>query len=129
RGLLARSKLGRWLGDGERAVQDLTEVLDIAERGSMRLHECDAHLEWARYCVSTGDMDGARTHAAAARTLIASTGYARRYNELQALSSALSENAGSQRFLTRLEKDNRDEVEQTIEVVLVPAAERSSTFE
>lgn len=34
------------------ATEDLAEALEIAERGGMRLHECDAHLEWARQLVN-----------------------------------------------------------------------------
>lgn len=128
RGLLARARLGRWLGESERAIQDLTEALDIAERGSMRLHECDAHLEWARYHVSVEDMDGARRHAASARALIVNTGYARRNSELHALSSALSGKTGAHGFLTRLKTSESEAVEQTIEMLLVPLAERSLQF-
>lgn len=128
RGLLARARLSRWLGESERAVQDLTEALYIAERGSMRLHECDAHLEWARYCMSIGNMDGARPHAASARALILNIGYARRNAELEALSSALSGEASSPRLLTRLKSNDSDPVEQTIEMMLVPAAQRFPQF-
>jgi tetratricopeptide (TPR) repeat protein len=128
RGLLARARLGRWLGEGERAIQDLTETLDIAERGGMRLHQCDAHLEWARYQVSIGDIDGARLHAASARTLIISTGYARRNPELDALSSPLSGGASSPGLLTLLRTNDRDAVEQTIEMALVPPTQHSLKF-
>jgi hypothetical protein len=40
----------RFRSDFAGAAEDLTEVLEIAERGPMRLHECDAHLEWTRLC-------------------------------------------------------------------------------
>jgi tetratricopeptide (TPR) repeat protein len=122
RGLLARAKLGRWLGDRDRAVQDLTEALDIAERGSMRLHECDAHLEWARYHVSTEDMDAARAHVATAKALIASTGYARRKAELAALSLALSSgNTAARRVFTRVANDDQDMAERATEMAYNPA--------
>jgi hypothetical protein len=50
RGLLARAALRRFRSDFSGAAADLTEALEIAERGPMRLHERDAHLEWARLC-------------------------------------------------------------------------------
>ncbi len=57
----------------------------------MRLHECDAHLEWARLRWSAGDLDGARRHLDAARALVASTGYRRREREVEELARALAE--------------------------------------
>jgi tetratricopeptide (TPR) repeat protein len=129
RGLLARARLGRWLGDRERVVQDLTEALDIAERGSMRLHECDAHLEWARYHVSIEDMGAARAHVTTAKALIVSTGYARRQAELAALSSALSSGESeARRVLARLANTNWDMAEKTLEMACIPASAQSSTI-
>jgi tetratricopeptide (TPR) repeat protein len=119
RGLLARARLGRWLGDRERVVQDLTEALDVAERGSMQLHACDAHLEWARYHVSLGDVDAARPHVTSAMVLVASTGYGRRQAELDALLAAVSPGAGPLRFLARRAHDD-DAVAQTLEIAYAP---------
>ena len=48
RGLLARAALHRLTPDPAAAARDLAEALEIAERGSMRLHEADAHLELTR---------------------------------------------------------------------------------
>ncbi|HEX3529664.1 MAG TPA: tetratricopeptide repeat protein [Thermoanaerobaculia bacterium] len=82
RGLLARAALRRFRSDFTGAAADLTEALEIAERGSMLLHECDAHLEWARLCRDQGDVAAARRHVARARVLVKETGYGRREREV-----------------------------------------------
>jgi tetratricopeptide (TPR) repeat protein len=83
RSLLARSALRRLRGDLTGAEADLTEALEITERGSMRLLECDAHLEWARLCRQLGDRDGLERHVARARRLVEETGYGRRRREVE----------------------------------------------
>jgi tetratricopeptide (TPR) repeat protein len=81
--LLARASW-RWLrGNFPAAEADLSEALEIAERGSMRLFECDAHLEWARLCRQRGDRDGLERHVARARKLVEETGYGRRRREVE----------------------------------------------
>jgi hypothetical protein len=82
RALLARAALRRFRGDFPGAAVDLTEALEIAERGPMRLFECDAHLEWARLCRVQADLAAARLHVARARVLVEETGYARRAREV-----------------------------------------------
>jgi tetratricopeptide (TPR) repeat protein len=82
RGLLARAALWRLQSDFTAAAADLTEALEIAERGPMRLHECDAHLEWARLYRDQGDLAAARRHAARARKLVDETRYGRREREV-----------------------------------------------
>jgi tetratricopeptide (TPR) repeat protein len=82
RGLLARAALRRFRTDFDLATADLAEALEIAERGPMRLHECDAHLEWARLCRDQGDLAAARRHLARARELVRETGYGRREREV-----------------------------------------------
>ncbi|HEV7787310.1 MAG TPA: hypothetical protein VGQ28_18350, partial [Thermoanaerobaculia bacterium] len=89
RGLLARATLRRFRSDFPGATEDLTEALEIAERGSMRLHECDAHFEWARLCRDQGDADAARRHVARARELVNETGYGRREREVRWLEETL----------------------------------------
>jgi tetratricopeptide (TPR) repeat protein len=89
RGLLARAALRRFRTDLAGAAADLTEALEIAERGPMRLHECDAHLEWARLCRDQGDLDAARRHVARARVLVKETGYGRREREVGWLEGVL----------------------------------------
>jgi hypothetical protein len=83
RGLLARSALRRLRGDLAGAEAEVSEVLEIAERGSMRIHECDAHLEWARLCRQRGDRAGQQEHVARARKLVEETGYGRRGREVE----------------------------------------------
>jgi len=90
RGLLARATLYRFQGDEAAAEADLAEALEIAERGSMKLHECDAHLEWARLRFSLGDLSGARDHLDKARALVTATGYHRRDREVRELEEALN---------------------------------------
>jgi tetratricopeptide (TPR) repeat protein len=89
RGLLFRCALRRSRDDLGGAEADLSEALEIAERGSMRLHECDAHLEWARLCRQRGDRDGQQEHVARARKLVEETGYGRREREVRWLEGLL----------------------------------------
>jgi tetratricopeptide (TPR) repeat protein len=89
RGLLARAALRRFRSDFPGAAADLTETLEIAERGPMRLHECDAHLEWARLCRDQGDLVAARRSVARARELVEETGYGRRVREVRWLEGVL----------------------------------------
>jgi tetratricopeptide (TPR) repeat protein len=88
-GLLARAALRRFQFHFPAAAADLTEALEIAERGQMRLHECDAHLEWARLCRDQGDLAAARRHVALARVLVNETGYGRREREVRWLEETL----------------------------------------
>jgi tetratricopeptide (TPR) repeat protein len=80
-GLLARAALRRVVGNVAGARADLTEAQEIAERGRMRRHACDAHLEWARLCRALGDGEGEKKHRAQARALVEATGYERRRAE------------------------------------------------
>jgi len=83
RGLLARAAFHRLRGDLAGAAADLAEAVEIAERGGMRLHLCDAHLERARLALRQGDPEVARRHVALARQLVAETGYGRREREVR----------------------------------------------
>ena len=92
RGLLARATLHRTHGAFERAQRDLDEAMTIAARGGMRLHETDAHLEYARLYLAIADLgglDAAREHLAKAKVLVADTGYHRRDEEVTALEAQL----------------------------------------
>jgi tetratricopeptide (TPR) repeat protein len=82
RGLLARAAFRRLRGDLAGAKSDLDEALEIAERDSMRLHACDAHLELARLDLQQGDTEAARRHVEAARKIVEETGYGRRAREV-----------------------------------------------
>ena len=90
RGLLARAALRRLAGDPEGAAADLREAQEIAERGSMRLHEADAHLEWTRLHLATGDPAEARRHLDRARDLVQECGYGRREREVTWLEGRLA---------------------------------------
>jgi len=83
RGLLARAAYRRLCRDFDAAEADLTEALEIAERGPMRLHECDAHLELFRLRRDQGRSEEARRHLERARVLVAETGYLRRAREVE----------------------------------------------
>jgi hypothetical protein len=48
----------------------------------MRLHACDAHLEWTRLCLQQVDGEAARRHVGAARKIVDETGYGRRAREV-----------------------------------------------
>jgi tetratricopeptide (TPR) repeat protein len=89
RGLLARAALRRLRDSPDDAASDLGEAQEIAERGHMRLHEADVHLEWTRLSMQTGDLDDARRHLERARELVASTGYGRREREVAYLERRL----------------------------------------
>jgi tetratricopeptide (TPR) repeat protein len=89
-GLLARAALRRFRSDFAGAAADLAEALEIAERGRMRLHEHDAHLEWARLCRDQGDLAAARRHVARARVLVNETGCGRREREVRWLEKNLT---------------------------------------
>ncbi len=81
-GLLARAAFRRLRDDLAGAKADLEEALEIAERGSMRLHACDAHLEGARLCLQQGEAEAARGHVGVARKIVKKTGYGRREREV-----------------------------------------------
>lgn len=89
-GLHARAALRRSRSDFAGATADLAEALEIAERGSMRLHECDAHIERTRLDLQRGDTAAARIHLARARKLVDETGYGRREREVAYLERRLA---------------------------------------
>jgi tetratricopeptide (TPR) repeat protein len=93
-GLLGRATFRRFRGDLTGVAADLTEALEIAERDSMRLHECDAHLEWARLCLQQGNAKAARVHVAKARKIVNETGYRRREREVGWLERRLAGEEG-----------------------------------
>lgn len=61
-GLLVRAEVSRAIGDWQTAVEDLDEVLEIAEPGPMRLHMADAALERTRLCLARIDADAPLNH-------------------------------------------------------------------
>jgi hypothetical protein len=97
RGFLVRAAFHRLRGDLAGAAVDLAEALEIAERGGMRLHLCDAHLEGARLARGQGDEAAARRHLALARQLVAETGYGRREREVRWLEGEIGGGGGPAR--------------------------------
>ncbi len=89
RGLLARAALWRCMEDPAKARRDLDEALTIATRCGMRLHEADAHLEYARLHLAEGGSAAAREHLAKAKAIVADTGYRRRAPEVVELEESL----------------------------------------
>ena len=85
RGLLARAGLHRVRGALDRAERDLAEVMEIATRGQMLLHQADAHIEYARLYFAMGDAAKARDHLATAKAMVAEMGYGRRVPEIEEL--------------------------------------------
>jgi len=90
-GFLARAEYFVRVGDLSRARADLDEAYEIATRGGMRLHECDAHLGYARLAVAEKDYKIAKEHLAKARGLVDETGYRRRERELEELGRLIKE--------------------------------------
>ena len=83
RGLLSRAGYYRFQRSWERARGDLEEVREIAERGEMKLHLADYHLESARVCLNEGRKGDAKGHYEEAKALIEECGYHRRDEELK----------------------------------------------
>ncbi len=61
----------------------------IATRSGMRLHECDAHLEYARLALAEGRPDAARVNLKSAEALVSECGYHRRDGEVAELKEEL----------------------------------------
>jgi tetratricopeptide (TPR) repeat protein len=89
RGLLAFAALHRLTGDHHLARHDLDEALQIAARGSMRLHEADCHLESARLSLATGDRASARKAWETAKAMVEEMGYHRRDEEVKEIERQL----------------------------------------
>jgi len=88
-GLLARAAFFREVEEYERSRRDLDEVMRLSVRCGMRLHECDAHLEYARLEIKQGQPDAARDHVKSAAKLVEDCGYHRRDGELLELKEEL----------------------------------------
>lgn len=82
-GILARAECYRVTNDFEHAHHDLREVMTIATRGEMRLHEADCHLQYARLYLAEGDQGKAREELVKAEAMINDMGYRRRDPEVQ----------------------------------------------
>ncbi len=64
------------------AQADLDEAREIAERGGMRLHLCDVHLEGTRQHLASGGVGEARRRLGEAKGLVEACGYGRRAGEV-----------------------------------------------
>ena len=90
RGLLARAALFREVGAFTKSRKDLEEAMRIAERGGMRLFQCDAHLGYARLALAEGGSQAdARASLDKAEALVRETGYHRRDKDVAALKEEL----------------------------------------
>ncbi|MCP4353148.1 MAG: hypothetical protein GY795_47460 [Desulfobacterales bacterium] len=89
RGLLARSALYRAQQKFSKAWNDLKEVLEIAERGSMGIHLADYHLEATRLHLSQDQAEQALDHLEEAEAMIKKMGYGRRKAEIEELNASL----------------------------------------
>jgi len=89
RGLLARAVFSRVTQAYEQARRDIAEVMRIATRSGMLLHECDAHLEYARLSIAEGNSDNAVPHFKSATALVTDCGYHRRDGEVADLKETL----------------------------------------
>ena len=91
RGLLARAAFFREIAEYEKSYRDLDEVKRIAKRSGMQLHECDAHLEYARLALAESEHDDAVVHFKSAQQLVAACGYHRRDPDIAELKAALNQ--------------------------------------
>ncbi|HRI71046.1 MAG TPA: hypothetical protein PK156_42735, partial [Polyangium sp.] len=89
-GLLARADLHIHTREFANARRDLDEAMTIATRCGFRLHECDAHLGYARLAVAEGNRAKAREHLEKARKIVEETGYHRRDGELAELETQIA---------------------------------------
>ena len=87
--LLARAAYRRNSRDFPAAEMDLIEVYDVANRGKMRLHLTDYHLESARLALTQLYRSEAEIHYGEAELLIGQTGYKRRCAELAEIRASL----------------------------------------
>jgi tetratricopeptide (TPR) repeat protein len=81
-GLFVRAEYYRVQQDFEKAWQDLNEVLEIVELGSMKLYMIDYHLEAGRLYRAQNKEIEAEKHFRTAKVMIEETGYHRRDGEI-----------------------------------------------
>ncbi|MDH3660783.1 MAG: hypothetical protein OEU92_12300 [Alphaproteobacteria bacterium] len=88
-GLLARAVFFREVEQFDLSRRDLAEAMRIATRSGLRLHECDAHLEYARLALAEGEHGDAVAHFKSAASLVSECGYHRRDPEILELREKL----------------------------------------
>lgn len=89
RGLLSCAMLFRKVGDFFLVRKNLDEAMRLSKRCGMRLHECDAHLEYARLALAEGKPEAAVPHFNSASSLVNQCGYHRRDPEIKELREKL----------------------------------------
>jgi hypothetical protein len=75
-----------------KARGDLEEAREIAQRGEMKLHLADYHLESSRVCMDEGRKEDVKGHYEEAKRLIKECGYHRRDKELKELAERFAGN-------------------------------------
>ena len=88
-GLLGRAAFFREIQNYDKSRRDLDEAMRIAKRCGLRLHQCDAHLEYARLEIKEGRCGKAIEHVKSAQQLVAACGYHRRDGEVDELKREL----------------------------------------
>ncbi|MCP4109247.1 MAG: TIR domain-containing protein [Desulfobacteraceae bacterium] len=106
RGLLARSALYRTQQKFSKAWNDLEEVLEIAERGSMGRYLADYHLEATRLHLAQDQAEQALDHLEEAEAMIKKMGYGRRKADIEELNASLDKWRLS-RMLPYIRKDQQ----------------------
>ncbi len=89
RGLLARAELYRVMKDFKRVQRDLDEVMTIATRGGMHLHQADCHLEYSKLYLAMDEKDKACESLDKAKEMIEQMGYHRRDRDVMDLEEQL----------------------------------------
>ncbi len=90
-GLLARAELHTYTRAFADARADLDEAMDIATHCGFRLHECDAHLAYARLAIAEKNRTDAETHLHRACQIIDDTGYHRRDRDVNEINKVLAQ--------------------------------------
>ncbi len=85
RGLFARATIHRKMREFTRAWDDLEEAREFVERGEMRLHLADYHLEAARLHLAQDQQAEARESLEIAERMVEEMGYHRRDKEIYEL--------------------------------------------
>ncbi len=96
-GLFARAFYYRVQNEFPQAWNDLDEAKEIAERGEMKLHLADYHLEACRLCLAEHKVEDAENHLSIAADMINKMGYGRRQPEILLLKAQLHFAKGNKR--------------------------------
>jgi tetratricopeptide (TPR) repeat protein len=94
--LLAHAELYRVKCEFDLAQSKVDEAMGIAKRGSMRRHEADGYLEYARLYLARGEKEQARASWATAREMIGRMGYHRRDRDVEEIGRQLGGVSGDE---------------------------------